>query len=372
VSGARDSVRRVAVVCAVAPAPSHTYITDHLNYFKCPAPIHGWEPMVGERPVFRLLERLVFKGRRRLLRERGHVQTTAGYIRAFRQLRAEVVLAEYGDTGVGVMEACRRASLPLVVHFHGRDASRTSVLEQHRATYPRLFDQARGVIAVSRDMTRTLTNLGCPASKLHLIPCGVDPDRFRGASPDTAPPVFIAVGRLIEKKGPLATIAAFREVLSQVPSARLRIIGDGMLRQACETLIRQLRMDHAVSLLGIQPTDVVASEMRGARAFVQHSIRTASGDTEGSPVSVMEASASGLPVVATRHAGIPDLVIDGETGLLVEEGDVRSMARAMIALASQPDLAARLGAAGRRHIAANYSSTHQLAKLDSVLTAACR
>ena len=107
--------------------------------------------------------------------------------------------------------------------------------------------------------------------------------------------------------------------------------------------------------------------MRGARAFLQHSLVAPDGDSEGSPVAVMEAQLSGLPVVATRHAGIPEVVLDCRTGLLVDEGDVEAMAEAMQQMVVHPFQAARLGAAGRKRIEAAFTVDHHIAAVSALL-----
>jgi glycosyltransferase involved in cell wall biosynthesis len=112
--------------------------------------------------------------------------------------------------------------------------------------------------------------------------------------------------------------------------------------------------------------------MRRARAFVQHSVRTSYGDSEGTPVAVLEAGASGLPVVSTRHAGIKDVVIEGETGFLVDEGDIEGMAAHMLTLARDADLAGRMGRRAREHVAANFSMEQHIARLAEVLEGAAQ
>jgi colanic acid/amylovoran biosynthesis glycosyltransferase len=107
--------------------------------------------------------------------------------------------------------------------------------------------------------------------------------------------------------------------------------------------------------------------MRRARGFVQHSMVAPDGDSEGNPVAVMEAQLSGLPVVATRHAGIPEVVRDGETGVLVSEGDVDGMAAAMRRLVLEPALAARLGAAGQRRVSEQFTVQHHWAAIAGLL-----
>ncbi len=110
--------------------------------------------------------------------------------------------------------------------------------------------------------------------------------------------------------------------------------------------------------------------MRGARCFVQHSVTDSTGDSEGTPVAVLEAGAMGLPVVATRHAGIPDVVIEGETGLLVDERDAVGMAAHMISLARDPGTANRLGREAAARIRKFYTMDQSISRLSRILEAA--
>jgi glycosyltransferase involved in cell wall biosynthesis len=103
--------------------------------------------------------------------------------------------------------------------------------------------------------------------------------------------------------------------------------------------------------------------MRNSLAFVQHSLTAPNGDTEGTPVGIMEASASGLPVVSTRHGGIPDAVIHEKTGYLVEEGDDKAMGQHMIKLCENPEHAREMGLAGRKHMQEHYEHSDQISKL---------
>jgi glycosyltransferase involved in cell wall biosynthesis len=305
-----------------------------------------------------------------LQRRRARHHSERAYETAFRQIQADVVLAEHGTAGVRVLEACRRADVPLVVHFHGADASKHDVLRRYGAAYRRMFDQAKAVIAVSRAMERQLVSLGCPSEKVVYCPYGVDCDLFTGASPGSAPPRFLAVGRMVEKKAPNLTLAAFARVLHQCPDARLRMVGSGELFDECCQLAAAMDMERAVSLLGAQPHEAVREEMLRARTFVQHSITAPGGDSEGTPVAILEASAAGLPVVATRHAGIPDVVVEGTTGFLVDEGDTDGMARHLVALAGNPGLADELGRNAAQHVRRYFTATHSIGRLARVLEAA--
>lgn len=283
------------------------------------------------------------------------------------RVRPDVVLAEFGPTGVRVMRACGRAQVPFVVHFHGFDASERAILTKLGAAYRELFARADAVVGVSQEMMQRLRELGAPDDKLRYNPCGVDIERFFGAAPRSASPTFLSVGRLVEKKAPHLTLRAFASVHAVAPSARLRMIGDGPLLARCTALAKELGVEDAVSFLGARSHEEVQEEMRMARAFVQHSVEAPSGDREGTPVAVLEASATGLPVVATRHAGITDVVIEGVTGLLVDEGDVEGMAAHMRALVESPELASSLGVAGRARVEKHFSMDRSIATLRSIL-----
>lgn len=308
------------------------------------------------------------KARRMLLGKPWSDEIDYAYAAAFRQ--ADVVLAEYGQMGVRVLPACRKTKTPLVVHFHGHDASQHDVLDLHRDDYLRMFDFASAVVAVSRRMRCDLLALGCPEEKLVLNPYGIDTETFRATTPADNPPTLLAVGRLVEKKAPHLLLLAFERVLRQAPDARLRVIGDGPLRGVCDDILEATGIGSVVELLGPQPHQQVAAEMAAARAFVQHSVTAPNGDAEGTPVAVLEASASGLPVVATRHAGIADAVVDSETGYLIDEYDVDGMADRMLRVIAEPEKAQRLGQSGRERMIACYERRSRLTRLRTVLEAA--
>ncbi|HJQ32276.1 MAG TPA: glycosyltransferase [Pyrinomonadaceae bacterium] len=357
----------LCVVTPYEPALSETFIRAHLE--RLPARtslVSGWPPALGGRPVFSTPRRAYHKLLRKLARGTP-LATTAAYVAAFRRTGADAVLAEYGTTGAQVYEACQSARVPLVVHFHGYDASERAVLEEHRETYPAMFRAAAAVVAVSRAMQRKLVSLGAAPEKVHYNPYGIDLARFGGADPEAAPPTFLAVGRFVEKKAPQLTLAAFAEVLVEEPDARLRMVGDGPLLEECRAVARRLGIENAVEFLGARGHEEVQAEMRGARCFVQHSVEAANGDCEGTPVGILEASAAGLPVVSTRHAGIPDVVVEGETGLLVEERDVRGMAAHMLSLARDAELAGRMGRAARARATENFSMERSIGNLWAII-----
>lgn len=281
--------------------------------------------------------------------------------------QVDAILAEYGRVGVALMDICQELSIPLIVHFHGFDAYSHGELQNSGRYYPSLFQKSSATIAVSRHMEQQLLSLGAVKEKLYYNPYGVNLSLFQPSQPEKSELIFIAVGRFIDKKAPNLTILAFAQVCYQYPQVKLIMIGEGVLLESCKMLAKSLGIEENIEFTGSLPQSAVAEKMRQARAFVQHSVTASYGDSEGTPNSVIEASASGIPIIATRHAGIKDVVIEGETGFLVDEGDVDGMAEYMIQLAENSELAQKLGEAGRKRIEQYFSLEQSLNNLWTII-----
>ena len=288
-----------------------------------------------------------------------------------RRYQPDAVLTEFGFEAVRVMEACAWCDVPMVVHFRGSDASAHSRLNLLRERYRRLISISSGVIVKSQVMANTLLELGALRKNILISPSGANVNLFYGSDPAVASPVLLAVGRFVAKKGPSHTIRAFsivcREIGDSEPHMTLLMVGDGPLLESSRALVHELGLQDRIYLLGECSQEKVADLMRNVRCFVQHSVVAPDGDSEGCPVAVMEAQLSGLPVVATRHAGIPDVVVDGKSGFLVEEHDDVSMARAMVRLILEPELSERMGSFGRRHILESFTIDHHLKQVSDLL-----
>ena len=280
--------------------------------------------------------------------------------------KIDCVLAEYGLTGAEIFPVCKALKLPLLVHFHGYDASVHRVLQQFKTSYKKMFQYASAIIVVSKMMQRKIEELGCPADKIIYNPYGPK-DCFLDIESSLSQKLFVSVGRFVDKKAPYYTILAFNQVLQTYPDARLVIGGDGPLLNTCTNLVRYLGIEHAVSLPGVITPDEFSGYLRIARAYVQHSVTAMNGDTEGTPVAVIEASAAGLPVLSTRHAGIPDVIVDGETGLLVNEHDVEGMAAQMLFVLENAERAKQIGMKGKQRIKKYFSMDKHLSILQSAI-----
>lgn len=284
--------------------------------------------------------------------------------------KIDVILVEYGTHAHHLLPIIKKSGLPFVVHFHGYDASVKKVIE-NCDNYKDVFQTAKKVIGVSRKMEAMLLELGCPNEKLVCNACSPQPE-FAEVQPVFAKKQFISLGRFTDKKAPYYTLLAFAQVAKTHTDVHLVMAGDGALLNTCRNLAHHLVISSQVSFPGVITPEQFRGYLTESLAFVQHSITADNGDMEGTPVAVLEASLAGLPVISTNHAGIPDVVIDGVTGLLCEEHDVDAMARNMITLINDPEIAKQLGSAGKKYITDNFSLDRHIQVLQEVLKVAAK
>lgn len=367
----------LAICSPSAVGYSETFIQMQMDRLPCALKVYGrpvgslTDPggeVVRLKSPRALLETLYWFG----LRKQGWEGPQSAELgRRLDRFKISKVLANYGPTGVRLLPLCRSRSIPLVVHFHGYDAHRTGAVADHAAGYRELGKSAAAVIAVSHVMKTALIEHGIPEEKIHIVRYSAEPDRFLPGKTQSGRPLFFGVGRFTDKKAPHLTVLAFSKVLNRIPDARLVLAGDGELLEAAVNLARVLGIYGSVDFVGICKPDEVAEWMRKATAFVQHSITPSygkmAGDSEGTPVAVLEAMMSALPVISTRHAGIGEVVEHRRTGLLVEELDVDGMAAAMVEVAENTELRNRLGAAAREEALAKYTPNDYIGSVRRVL-----
>jgi len=278
----------------------------------------------------------------------------------------DVVFAQFGNVGAEIMKICKKINLPLIVHFHGFDISVKTLIENYKEKYQEMFEYATYIIAVSKCMRNMLINLGCCESKIIYNPC-IANDTYYSIRPAYNKKLFIGAGRFVPKKAPQNTILAFIKVLEKHPDAKLILAGEGELLETCKELVKQNRIEKSVFLPGTFNMEQLKLWLSEAMAFVQHSITAPNGDMEGTPVVICEASLAGLPVISTFHAGIPDVIIDGKTGLLVKEGDIEGMAKNMTWILDNPEKAKEIGTAGKENIWKNFNMKKHIKVLDEII-----
>lgn len=263
----------------------------------------------------------------------------------------DVLHAHFGPSARRFVFARGQADAPLVVTFHGYDFS-AEPCARGRAMYETLFATADLVTFNCEHARLALDTLGCPAHKLVRLrmPVVVDEFAFRARRLRHREVVrILTVGRLVEKKGHVDALRAIAEAARVVP-LRYDVVGGGPLAERLAALVRELRLERVVRLHGARDSTHVRRLLDGAHLFLLASAEAADGDSEGTPVALLEAQACGLPVVSTLHAGIPEVVVDGCSGLLVPEHDPRALADALLRLMRDNASWPALGARGRAHV----------------------
>jgi colanic acid/amylovoran biosynthesis glycosyltransferase len=273
----------------------------------------------------------------------------------------DVIHSHFGPMGLlaSALRYSGRSSAALVTTFHGNDISET--VDRHGVDYyAPLFSVADRCLGVSRYWAERLVELGAPAERTRVQHMGVDCSRlaFRPAAGHTGQTRLISVGRLTEKKGHEYTLRALAVMRARAPEldVRLDIIGGGPLLLPLTSLRDELGLTSLVRFHDSLTHGEVVERLRSADIFVLPSVTARSGDMEGIPVSLMEAMAQGLPVVSTRHSGIPELVQHDRCGLLVAERDTAGLADSLELLARQPSRWEAMGREGRAIIEQDFDT----------------
>ncbi len=232
-----------------------------------------------------------------------------------------------------------------------------------------LLQLAPLVLVRSQSLAARLQDLGCAADKIRLNRTGIPLQNFPWVErpfPKDGPWQLVQACRLVEKKGLLSTLSAFRRFLSDYPKSRLVIAGEGPLRDGLMQKINELSLGNQVTLTGFLSQDDLRKIYNQSHIFIHPSELAADSNQEGVPNSMLEAMASGLPVVATRHGGIPEAVREGVDGILVPERDETALYEALLQLARQPDLWRQLGKQASQSVAQNFEQQQQIKNLEAV------
>ena len=284
---------------------------------------------------------------------------------SFKKEKIDLIFVEYGNNANKILPICKSLNIPMIIHFHGYDIHIKNIVEDNNR-YKELFSYASYIIGVSKSMCNKLQEIGCPKDKIIYTPCAPN-DIFQNIESDFSKLHFLSIGRFVNKKSPLTTIMAFEEALKKHPNAELFFIGDGDLLETCFNYIKVKRLEQNIHLMGVKSPENILNLYKNAYAYIQHSITASNGDAEGTPVAVSEASMVGLPVIATRHEGIKDVILDGQTGLLSDELDIDSMAKNICTLIENKNLAIKMGQAGKKRMLSNFTMEHHINTLNNII-----
>lgn len=325
---------------------------------------------VSRLPRSPLAQRAGWATLRRVLRDetlRGAFKANAELLRVAQG--ASLLHAHFGEAGIAALPVQRRTGLPLITSFHGRDVAKPSARPYGRLLYRRLFRRGAAFVVVSERMREQLVQLGAPPERVHLIRTGVDLQEIPfspRAWPDDGNVRLLTCGRLVEKKGTRYAIEALARLRGRYPHLQLTVIGEGPLRPALERQAQACGVADQVHFLGVQPVERVIEEMLASHIFVLPCVTAADGDQEGVPVVLMEAQATGMPVISSQHAGVPEVVQHGITGYLAQERNIEQLGALLATLIDNPAQWPEFGAAGRQRIVAVFDVNHAAAGLEAL------
>ncbi len=347
---------------------SQTFVFDEIRYHaRYLAEVFTRERLNAEKfpfsPVHSLTGLEAFAYRTTLL--------SPTFFRLFREGRFDLVHAHFGSGACYALPYCTRFRLPLVVTFHGYDVPLLLSSERfHPANWAYwacsrwLFRRADLLLAVSEDLRSLLISAGAPAEKVAVHRLGIDtmlPPRVERTDEKM---VVLMAGRMVEKKGFEYGIRAFAQALKKHPALRLRLVGDGERRRDYERLIGSLGLSGKVEMTGILSHAELLETMRRSDIVLVPSVTARNGDREGIPMVVYEAAALGMPMIASKHGGMPEVIADGVTGLLVPERDVAALAGALRQLIENPALRQSLGEAARRKAQSEFDIRQRITALE--------
>ena len=287
----------------------------------------------------------------------GYYPTFAAAVRAE---GAVLLHAHFGPAGVGSVELARVLRLPLLVSFYGVDLWRDhGHAARLQSRYAQLFEQCTFAIAEGPVARQRIVELGCPEAKARIHPLGIDLNRLRYADrPKSGTVRILAAARFTEKKGLEYGVEAFCRAAAEDPELQLTVVGNakkGRAQQRIKTRLHELvkasGMSGRVRFVGKVPPAELHQILYEHDVLLQPSVRAADGDAEGGlPVILLEAAASGMPLIGSRHCDIPEIVVEGQTGWLCQERDIAGLTNALLSAARDPDQRARFGWNARKRM----------------------
>lgn len=286
-------------------------------------------------------------------------QISAGEVALIRkhlkEAGADVLHIFFGSVAIHLLPLLQELEIPAVVSFHGADVAGEMRSPGYALAVGEVFARASAITARSAALAAEVKRMGCPARKVSLQRTLLPEisGHPRSAPPDGAWKL-LQVARLVPKKGISTALRAFAGFHEKFPGSKFVIAGDGPMRRELSALAEELGLGDRVEFTGFLPQDQVRSRMAASHIYLHPSETVKGTDQEGVPNAMLEAMASGLPVVATNHGGIPEAVREGIDGFLVKEGDVKALEKALQAMAANSGKFAAMSVSARDHALREY------------------
>lgn len=279
----------------------------------------------------------------------------------------KAIHAHFGPRALEILGIAKKHHIPLVVTFHGYDASTLLRDEEYKKKLPELFEYASKIIVVSKHMIDTL-QLNDWLNKVHVIPCSVNSHKFCSYESNSGKEKIriLHAGRLVGKKGVPDLIRVFGSLSQKYDDIELHIAGDGKQLPECQELVKKHSLEDVVIFYGAVSHEEIKDLLNESDIFVLNSRIAKSGDMEGTPVTILEAMSMEKAVVSTRHAGIPHVINHGKNGLLADEKDNQGLRINLEKVIKSEKLRLDLGNAARKTIKKSFSSTTMEQKIHEV------
>ena len=289
-------------------------------------------------------------------------RNTIRFTEYFDEQKPDLVHAHFGPAADLLIDACDEVGVPLIVSLRGYDASRLVEERKWQKAYADIFPRCRAIVLITDEMRGRIEPLagGVPLTTIHA---GKNVADYPYKAPGGPVRRFLSIGRLVEKKGHGDAIRAISKARQNGADVSLRIIGEGDEREALQSLIDTENIGDAVQLVGRLSHDEVKSELRRADGFILACRTAENGDKEGVPNVLKEAQLMGLPVVSTRHAGIPDVIAEQNHRWLAAEGDVEGLAERVVELSELDDSALqKMAKIAREHVEEHFSRAREVSE----------
>jgi colanic acid/amylovoran biosynthesis glycosyltransferase len=282
---------------------------------------------------------------------------------------ARVLHIYFGQIAVHLLPLIRLWMRPSIVSFHGADVTVDMNKPAYREATRQMLSSVKLVLVRSESLRRAVIRLGCDEGKIEIQRTGIPLEQFpfrERRFPQNGEWRLVQAGRLIEKKGLPVTLRAFAVFLRQYPNAKLTIAGEGPLLAELQDLSRELNIDGRVSFTGFVSQEQLREIYYASNIFLHPSQTGRDGNQEGIPNSMLEAMASGLPVFATQHGGIPEAIENGVSGVLVPERDHQKLAAALLDTVQDPGFLSRIARNGAEIVRKNFDLRAQAQRLEEI------
>jgi colanic acid/amylovoran biosynthesis glycosyltransferase len=364
----------VALFCATFLKPEMLHIHRHVVGLRSFRPVVIAQKREGDWPVDRI--EIVKRSSRRFLARASEERSgrpwqisnaEAGRIlEVIEREKAALLHVFLGNVAVHLLPLLRRCPVPVIVSFHGSDVAGSMASAGYSEAVEELFGLVTLVPCRSKQLASSVVRLGCPETKTRLMHTMLPDLPFIQRDP----PVdgawqIVQAARLVPKKGLATALHAFAAFGHQYPKAAFIIAGDGPMGAELRKLAEELGISRRVRFAGFVPQNALLDLFSRSHIFL-HPSETAAGDVEGVPNAMLEAMACGLPVVATRHGGIPEAIEHGRNGLLCAERDADGVTAALMRLANDAALYRTLAQQASASVHEQFSKERQVAAIEEI------